>query len=638
MEFPLANNQIIIAITKKLYAQNTSTIPLFLILRAHKKTTVRIADTVKIEKRGCKKYKLIQLIFLKGFVTNTNKSKKRIWKREILKSSWKARTSVLEIGATILHSDMVNHCYFLLYLFEQFRARTTENLMFCLPTISKFVFGLTAVFVLQCWIGVNAQVDSNVVITYDFNDHTFNEANGLVKARPVGVTLVEDRFGNDASATFINGHQNSYLNLGVSPLLRPKNATISIWVNLSRRVYAGKGYDFNPIIQLKNGPGVDFINAYVISYDCYSKRFSSSASRDSLKETGVMSANEPEFGKWYHFVITSNYDYFAFYINGRLQGRCRKDFETKFLETDSFMVGHTASKKNERFSQGIFDDIKIFHRVLSEKEIKALYNAPNPNKSKVFWTTVLEVLAIVTGIFVIAFLLVWRRRVALLRTQERLETKRKLHEMEIRTLKAQMNPHFIFNSLNSIQQFIMSKENDKAELYLSKFSKLIRELLESNTNESLTINEEVEIIKGYLDMESLRFSGVFSFSIVVDNAVDQENALIPHMMVQPFIENAIWHGLLTKQGERRVDVFFEKAGNRMIRCIIDDNGIGRQNATKKESTFKRKSLALSFVKQRLELLKETLNVDCGVSIIDKVDENKNSIGTKVIVLLPTIDK
>lgn len=482
------------------------------------------------------------------------------------------------------------------------------------------------------------QADSNTVLTFDFNDHTFNEANNLVTTRPVGVSLVEDRFGNDASAVYLNGHLYSYLNLGVSPLLKPKKATISLWVNLSRRVYAGKGYDSNPILEVKNGPGDDFYNAYAIGYDGYNNRFGSTATRDSLAEAIIYSVNQAEFGKWYHFVITSDNHRFSFYINGNLQGSCRKDFETVFLESDSMVIGHSANKKNERFATGVFDDIQVFHRVLSEKEIQDLYHAPNPNKNKIFWMAVSKWSAIAGAVFLIAFLLVWQRRRALKRAKEKLDTKRKLHEMEIRTLKAQMNPHFIFNSLNSIQQFIMRNENNKAELYLSKFSKLIRELLESNTRESLSVREEVEIITGYLEMESLRFGGSISFSVKVNEAIDQDQVQIPHMLIQPFIENAIWHGLLLKENNRDLDVVFKPDSSRTITCVVDDNGVGRARSLQRKTTFKKKSLALSIVRQRLELMQETLQVDCGVTIIDKMNNKSESEGTTVVIVLPVLNK
>jgi hypothetical protein len=479
-----------------------------------------------------------------------------------------------------------------------------------------------------------SQTDSNLVLTFDFNDHTFNEKKGLLKAKPLGVNLVEDRFGNDASAVFLSGHIQSYLSLGTSDLLKPTKTTISIWVNLSRRNFAGKGYDSNPIFIVKNGPQDDFYVAYAIGYDCYSKRFGAGSTLDSTKEVSIFGINETKFGIWYHFVMTSDDKNLAFYINGILQGRSEKNFRTKFLTSDSVIIGHSANKKNERFSIGVFDDIQIFHRVLSEPEIKELYNAPNPNRLASIGYEVLKWLLILVGIIVVASLIVWRRQIALKRASEKLNLEIKLHEMEIRTLRSQMNPHFIFNSLNSIQQFIVSGDNVKAEMYLSKFSKLIRDLLESNANEGLLLVEEVEILKGYLEMEMLRFDNSFSYAIKVDDKLNAQKIKLPHLMIQPFVENAIWHGLLIKKGGGSIDVNFEYESLTTIKCIIDDNGIGREASKKRENTFKKKSLALSMVKQRLEFMAQSLKCNCNVEIIDKINEQGIATGTKVVVILP----
>ncbi|MCD6066047.1 MAG: ypdA 2 [Bacteroidetes bacterium] len=501
--------------------------------------------------------------------------------------------------------------------------------------VSVFYVLLTTLLfsgVLPCF----SQTDSNTVITFNFNDHTFNERNNLLQARASDVYLTEDRFGNERSAAFIQGSLHSYLNLGTSPLLKAKNTTISIWANLSRRVYLGKGYDCNPIYVTRNCRGWDFDVAYYIGFDGYNKRFTANSTKDSTEETAILSIKEAEFDKWYHFVLTSDNTHFAFYINGELQGRIPKGFETRFLEGDSVTIGHSASLKNERFAQGAFDDIQIFHRVLSEKEILDLYNAPNPNKTAKTIHTILIAVAIGGGILVIALLLLWQRRRALKREQQRLAILSKMHEMEIRTLKAQMNPHFIFNSLNSIQHFILLNDNENALTYLGKFSKLIRQLLESNANEILTLEEEVGILKGYLEIESLRFQLLFGYTITIDEKLFPADISIPHLMIQPFIENAIWHGLLPKKGEREIIVCFEYIDTKVIKCSVDDNGVGREESRKRENTFKRKSLALSYVKQRLELMNKSLQVECGITIIDKKDTEGNSTGTRVELILPII--
>src|SRR6218665_1815943 len=301
------------------------------------------------------------------------------------------------------------------------------------------------VLLLSC-SGLFAQHDSLLTLTFDFNDQHYGEKNGLVQTRDHGLSLVRDRFGNERSAVFIHGHANSYFSLGTSTLLKTEPITISMWVKLSRRVYSGRGYECNPLLLLKNGPGDDFNCAYMLSYDGYANVIEAASTKDSLQEVIIMANESMRFGEWQHLVLTSEYNYFTFYMNGELQGRFKKGFNTPFLASDSMVLGHTANKKNERFAMGSFDDIRIFHRVLGEKEIQDLYHEPDPNRTRVILLTVLKYLGLVAGIFLVAFLLVRQRRKALKREQEKFEMNNKLYEMEIRTLKAQMNPHFIFNS------------------------------------------------------------------------------------------------------------------------------------------------------------------------------------------------
>jgi hypothetical protein len=520
----------------------------------------------------------------------------------------------IEVNRLLLMNSLLQH------VFPSLRWWVHTTFLVCVASVSGY-----------------AQVNSRSEVSYTFDQHTFEEDNHQLRAKPVGVMLVEDRFGNDRSAVCLNGHINSYLNLGVSPLLQPKTATISLWVKINSRVYNGKGADGNPILLIKNGPSDDYYTAYGIFYS-EMKTFLTMSTKDSLTEAILAGVNQVKFGQWYHLLITSDNHSFAFYVNGNLQGRCKKDFETQFLATDSMVIGHTANKKNVRYTLGVVDDIRIFHRILNDAEIKGLYEAPNPNRTTLMLQRILYWGGLLAAVFVVAFLLVWQRRRKLQRAGQQLDLQRKLHEMEIRTLKAQMNPHFIFNALNAIQVFIMNVENDKAELYLSKFSKLMRELLESNTNESLTVPEEKAILHGYLELESLRFGKSFAYEIHVAESIDNAEVRIPHMMIQPFVENAIWHGLLAKKNERKLTVSLAVDSPRTIRCVIDDNGVGREVSGKKEHTMKKKSLALSIVRQRLELMNVLLNVNCSVELIDKVAADGLSSGTRVVVTLPILAK
>ena len=478
-----------------------------------------------------------------------------------------------------------------------------------------------------------SQTDTNYVLNFNFNDHQINEADNKLLIKPVGVSLADDRFGNKESAIYLSGDEMSYLNLGTSNLLKPKVGTISLWVNLDRRVYTGKGYQSNPVIVTKNDTGYDFINAYCIGYDCYSKRWGALSSKDSTKESVTHAIDEIIFGKWYHLTITYDNNFFTFYVNGKLQQKTTKGFETKFLKTDSVVVGNNASKKNDRWSQGTFDDIQIFHRVLNEKEVKELYEAPNPNKIRLILNKILLYASIAGAVFIMAYLLVLNNRRKLKREEEQFKLKSKLYEMEIKLIKSQMNPHFLFNSLNSIQQLVALDEKDKAQYYLSKFSRLIRKLLEHTTKDNLSLADEIDILNRYLEIESLRFNHVFKYSIEVDSKINTLTTFIPHFLIQPFVENAIWHGLLPKKGDKNLTINFQLVSENKISCIIEDNGVGRKE---KKKNFEKKSLAIDFIQQRLDLMNENLGMDLSLIITDKIDKEGNSEGTTVVLYLPIL--
>ncbi|MCU0360868.1 MAG: histidine kinase, partial [Bacteroidia bacterium] len=206
----------------------------------------------------------------------------------------------------------------------------------------------------------------------------------------------------------------------------------------------------------------------------------------------------------------------------------------------------------------------------------------------------------------------------------------KLLETELRVNRALMNPHFIFNSLNSIRNLILNNQNDEANAYLLKFSKLMRKILEGNISESITLTDEVDILTRYLELEQLRFQTNFSYTITAEDPTTNTQIRLPIMMIQPFVENAIWHGLMNKKGERLLNISFTIQDEKYLFCVVDDNGLGR---IQKENVFKnRKSMAIIFVRSRLELINKIHNLDCKLEIIDK----QNASGTRVEITLPIL--
>lgn len=202
-----------------------------------------------------------------------------------------------------------------------------------------------------------------------------------------------------------------------------------------------------------------------------------------------------------------------------------------------------------------------------------------------------------------------------------------------KALRAQINPHFIFNALSSIQHLILKKKNTSALNYLSKFSRITRNALEASIDGQATLDEEIKMLNDYLELESLRFDHAFSFRVEVEEQLVPSEMDIPFMITQPFVENAILHGLLPKtSGKKELTVAFEEKDDDLI-CTIDDTGIGRnnhQNATGPNQE-KRKSRGLEVTLSRLA----SWPYGSGkVEIIDKVDKNNVPLGTKVVIVVP----
>src|SRR5690606_31508725 len=161
-----------------------------------------------------------------------------------------------------------------------------------------------------------------------------------------------------------------------------------------------------------------------------------------------------------------------------------------------------------------------------------------------------------------------------------LRHEREAVEARLKSLRLQMNPHFLFNSLNAIQQMILAGEDRAATRYLSKFSRLLRLVLLHSDKERITLKEELETLSLYVELESLRFKDSFRYDIKCDERIDPEEIKIPVMLIQPFVENAIWHGLLPKPGDRRLSVLFSEDTAENMICTIEDNGVGREAASK----------------------------------------------------------
>lgn len=202
-----------------------------------------------------------------------------------------------------------------------------------------------------------------------------------------------------------------------------------------------------------------------------------------------------------------------------------------------------------------------------------------------------------------------------------------------RALRAQINPHFIFNSLSAIQHLVSVKKIESALKYLNKFSRLTRNVLESSMEINILLAEEIKMLEDYLSLELLRFDNSFSYNITIDETIDPEEIEIPSMILQPFVENALIHGLLPKKsGTKQLDIIFNTDNNYLI-CIVDDTGVGRLAAKERLHIYQneKKSRGLEVTKLRLRSLGESKD---SITIVDKYNENNHPMGTKVIVRIP----
>ena len=219
---------------------------------------------------------------------------------------------------------------------------------------------------------------------------------------------------------------------------------------------------------------------------------------------------------------------------------------------------------------------------------------------------------------------------------EKVELERNLHKSVLTSIRSQMNPHFFYNALNTIQSFIITDDKRNASTYLSKFSKLTRMILETTEKETITLSEEINALKLYLDLEKVRFNNEFQYSINVINGLDIESIKIPSMIVQPYIENSLKHGLLHKQGEKILLVDFLKSDDNLS-IVIDDNGIGRKTSMERNKirTDKHKPFATEANMKRIEILNKGKK-NIGVVYTDKTDTFGQSNGTIVTITIPLI--
>lgn len=220
--------------------------------------------------------------------------------------------------------------------------------------------------------------------------------------------------------------------------------------------------------------------------------------------------------------------------------------------------------------------------------------------------------------------------------QSKLKDEKKIITLEQDMLRNQMNPHFIFNSLNSIKLYIINNEKENAVYYLNKFSKLMRKILVASTEKEITLEEELETMALYINIENMRFSNQIEYTSIVNPEIDTSLIKVPSLILQPFLENALWHGLSSKEGEKSIRLEVEKNGTDFVTVKITDNGVGREASKKIENikSLNKKSVGITLTMERLANFSKNFSSSYRLNFIDLKDENNNPCGTQVVIDIP----
>ncbi|MFT3705278.1 MAG: histidine kinase [Agriterribacter sp.] len=219
--------------------------------------------------------------------------------------------------------------------------------------------------------------------------------------------------------------------------------------------------------------------------------------------------------------------------------------------------------------------------------------------------------------------------------QRESEFERKVSDAALHSLRSQMNPHFIFNCLNSIKLYAVENNQDAATAYLGKFSRLMRLVLENSKSDRITLQQEVETLQLYIEMEAMRFKEKLHHEIKIADNVDLDYIEIPPMLIQPYVENAIWHGLMPKEDGGTLVVSFNCQDDN-LRITVTDNGVGRARSAelKRQSTTAHKSFGMSITHERIELINQMYKTNISVTVNDLHDAQGGAAGTEIVMNIP----
>ena len=235
---------------------------------------------------------------------------------------------------------------------------------------------------------------------------------------------------------------------------------------------------------------------------------------------------------------------------------------------------------------------------------------------------------VLIGLAIATLIVVMMRwRVAILAERNRLDLQ--MTELKLKALQSQMNPHFLFNSLNSVQHYLLTNQGLEGARYLSKFSKLVRRIMENSNHQYLRFEQIIDTLRMYVEIESFRFNHEFDYEFDIADDDVLADALLPPMLLQPYVENAIWHGLMPKSGEKKLRISARIEQHHIV-CLIEDNGVGRTFAPRTEGHISRGQEMTNGIFESLRRKDSEARLD----IVDLVDSDNNPAGTRVVMIIP----
>lgn len=328
-----------------------------------------------------------------------------------------------------------------------------------------------------------------------------------------------------------------------------------------------------------------------------------------------------------------------------------KDYNLKSSVADAYQQLSKLNKKNGNYEMALeqyYIADTIYHNLRNERntkyvnaltfeyetesknnQIKALASENELNKLKLKESNRNWLVALFSILLLACIPLIVNR-------QLRLKNEKKILTLEQDMLRNQMNPHFIFNSLNSIKLYIINNEKENAVYYLNKFSKLIRKILIASKEKEISLAEELDTMALYLNIENIRFSNEIKYETKISEDLDLDAIKVPSLILQPFLENALWHGLSTKKGDKTILLEISIENNSFVTITITDNGIGREQAMKikNQKLLKRKSVGIALTNERLANFFKGYSKEYSIEIKDLYNNLREPNGTRVIIHIP----